>query len=81
MQEKGTEISLKCEFVRLLFNARDSEFKVIQVRVVDLYTSCPREVQKNARITCVGECPDDYIKMKTSLRIEGMWINTRYGNS
>ncbi len=79
MQEKGTEIALKCEFVRLIYKAQDSDFKVMQVRVVETYTSCPREVQKDSRITCVGECPDDYIKMKTSLRIEGMWINTRYG--
>ncbi|RMF99469.1 MAG: ATP-dependent RecD-like DNA helicase [Nitrospirae bacterium] len=79
MPEKGTEIAVKCEFIRLLYRAQDSDFKVMQVKVLDVYTPCPREVQKGGRIVCVGECPDDYIEMKALLRVEGLWVNTKYG--
>jgi len=74
------ELSLKCKFEGVRYQAKDSDFKVIRFKVLDTYCPCPPEIQKGSVITAVGLCLAEVLNDCVPVHVTGTWGESKYGN-
>jgi len=73
-------LSLKCKIEGIKYQSLNSDFKVLKLKVVDVYSG-PSEIKKGSTIIAIGECISEVLISELPLHITGEWeYSQKYGH-